>query len=544
MTAAEENRQDLPSTHELLARHAAARPQATALVDPVNRQTLTDGAPQEMSFANLDGAVSRLAAHLLSYGLKAGDVVLVQLANTVEMPLTLLALARAGLIAAPVPAAWGLHEVRKAAGSIRPRAIITCCRLQQNSPAERMRHVAFDTASVRFVFAFGATLPDGVIGLDEMLQSREAPALPETDTGKAGQLALVTFEEAAGGDVQALARSHAQLHLAAAQAFELMELDEAGTLLCPYLLSSLTGLAAGFHAWLRSGCRLVLHHPFSSAALGVQMESHNPSHLLLPATVASTGQMAPLLEWQGLECLLLGWPPRRISVYPQPACRTLNLISLGELALFAGLAREPGPPRVPLGRLDTLVNGRKTTLIDTRLKGEARSSLEIASMNSSLEARLEVRGAALPNVLGSEPREDGFCDTGLLACPVATLPPSVQITGQAELVAVGNLRFDAGELAAIYASHDGVAQARVSNEEDLLLGNRLVCDIASATGEYITPEDLSGVIAAHEMAQYKLPSRIGALEPHTGEQESAAGEDEDAEDDRAGPIPPRQAEAS
>ena len=157
--------QGLKTLDGYFSSHFAERGDKPALADPVNRQLFSSGAPRTLTFMEMDGAVSRLAAHFASLGLKPLDVVMVQLPNTIEMPITILALSRAGLIASPVPVAWGLHEVKKAGAAIRPRAIITCGYVGKQQLADRMRFAAFDTPSVRFVFSYGIDLPDGVIPL-------------------------------------------------------------------------------------------------------------------------------------------------------------------------------------------------------------------------------------------------------------------------------------------------------------------------------------------------------------------------------------------
>jgi len=89
-------------------RNARARPQAIALADPPDRSAFTDGSPRRLSYAGADAAVDRLARQLASLGLPPRAVVAVQLPNIVEAAIALLAIERAGLTAAPVPAAVAL----------------------------------------------------------------------------------------------------------------------------------------------------------------------------------------------------------------------------------------------------------------------------------------------------------------------------------------------------------------------------------------------------------------------------------------------------
>ncbi len=88
---------------ELFRRAGVQSSTAVALIDPPNRQTFTDGAPRRLTYAQADRAISALASKLSRLGLPIDSVVAIQLPNTIEMIVTLLAVMRAGMIAAPMP---------------------------------------------------------------------------------------------------------------------------------------------------------------------------------------------------------------------------------------------------------------------------------------------------------------------------------------------------------------------------------------------------------------------------------------------------------
>ncbi len=102
---------DLPAVRatldDLFRRAAKARPDALALIDPPDRPSFTDGPVRRLTYAQADRAISSLAARLRGFGLPTDSVVAIQLANTVESVIALLAVMRAGLIAAPLAAACG-----------------------------------------------------------------------------------------------------------------------------------------------------------------------------------------------------------------------------------------------------------------------------------------------------------------------------------------------------------------------------------------------------------------------------------------------------
>jgi acyl-CoA synthetase (AMP-forming)/AMP-acid ligase II len=85
-----------PTLDGLFQRILARQPDAPALLDPLNKSRVTGQAPRRMTFAQADRAISALAAHFVEAGLPINSVVGVQLPNTVEFVLTVLAAQRAG----------------------------------------------------------------------------------------------------------------------------------------------------------------------------------------------------------------------------------------------------------------------------------------------------------------------------------------------------------------------------------------------------------------------------------------------------------------
>src|SRR5258705_5556340 len=92
-----------PTLDVLFQRILGRQPDAVALIDPLDKQRVTGQAPKRLTFAEADRAISALAAHFIEAGLPANSVIAVQLPNTVEFALTVLAAHRAGLIVAALP---------------------------------------------------------------------------------------------------------------------------------------------------------------------------------------------------------------------------------------------------------------------------------------------------------------------------------------------------------------------------------------------------------------------------------------------------------
>src|SRR5580693_3291663 len=100
-----------PTLDGLFRRILARQPDALALLDPLNKPKITGQPPRRLTFAQADRAISALAAHFIDAGLPTHSVIAVQLPNTIEFMLTVLAAHRAGLVVALFPQLWRQAEL-------------------------------------------------------------------------------------------------------------------------------------------------------------------------------------------------------------------------------------------------------------------------------------------------------------------------------------------------------------------------------------------------------------------------------------------------
>src|SRR5580698_8010442 len=137
-----------------------------AIVDPLNRDALLDGPVRSLTWPELDEQVSRLAQVLLDEGITVGDVVGIQLPNTVEIAVAFLAIVRIGAIVAPFPVQYRAYELTYLSSVAKVTMFLTGSRIGQRPAAAEIAGLAGQIPSLRAVAAFGGGLPDGIIGLD------------------------------------------------------------------------------------------------------------------------------------------------------------------------------------------------------------------------------------------------------------------------------------------------------------------------------------------------------------------------------------------
>src|SRR5207253_1205427 len=158
-----------PAIDALFQRILSRKPDAPALLDPINKQRITGQPPKRLSYREADHAISALAAHFVESGLPANSIVAVQLPNTVEFALTVLAAHRAGLVVAVLPLLWRQAELVAALNRTAARAIVTSSRVDGVGYADLAMNAAAEAFSIRHVCGFGNDLPDGMASLDRAL---------------------------------------------------------------------------------------------------------------------------------------------------------------------------------------------------------------------------------------------------------------------------------------------------------------------------------------------------------------------------------------
>ena len=144
-----------PTLDGLFRRILARKPDAPALLDPFDKQRITAQSPKRLTFLQADRAIAALSAHFIESGLPNNSVIAVQLPNTVEFMLTVLAAHRAGLVVALLPLLWRQAELTVALNRTGARAIVTAGKIDGVDHADLAMNAAAEAFSIRHVCGFG-----------------------------------------------------------------------------------------------------------------------------------------------------------------------------------------------------------------------------------------------------------------------------------------------------------------------------------------------------------------------------------------------------
>jgi hypothetical protein len=338
-----------PTLDGLFRRILARQPNALALIDPINKPRITGQRPKRLTYAQADQAISALAAHFIDTGLPANSVIAIQLPNTVEFMLTVLAAHRAGLIVALLPMLWRQAELTVALNRTGARAIVTTSTIDGVSYADFAMNAAAECFSIRHVCGFGDDLPEGMASLDHVLAHPTQTTRDYIQDGR--KAAAISFDVTADG-FRAIPRTHLNLIAGGLAVFLESEVPQGAKMMSAFAPSSFAGLASSLLVWLLCGGSLSLHHPFDDEIFEIQIHQDGCDTLVAPAPLALR-----LTEFEGpsrmptLRTVIGLWrAPEQITSSPSwtSADATFTDVYLfGEAGLFGARRGDDGAP-VPI----------------------------------------------------------------------------------------------------------------------------------------------------------------------------------------------------
>lgn len=240
---------------ESFLQHAAARPDAAAIVTPEGRT---------VTYADLSRASARRAVAFAATGTGAGDVVLIARGVSVELYEILLAVFRIGAVAMfPEPSA-GLRGVRLAVAAARPKAVAT------NGIGHVLRLAFPELRKLK-------ALPNGQSGQDR----REILAHLPGDAP-----ALITFTSGSTGRPKGIVRSSDFLMLQHTLLEHLRRTQPGDVDLISLPVFILSNLAAGATSVIPAG-RLTRPASLDGARLRQQIAQHRVTRIVAPPAVVA-----------------------------------------------------------------------------------------------------------------------------------------------------------------------------------------------------------------------------------------------------------------
>jgi len=254
------------TVQQLLADRVRERGTQLAIVDPVDKSDYVDGIPGRITWAELDGEVDRLAALLLHADVRAGEVIGVQLPNTIEQITVVLAAWRIGAIVSLLAVHSTEPEIVEVCNESCVSAFVTASRIGSNHVAEQVVSVRTQIPTLRTVLSYGVGVPDGVVrighGVPTAADAAEVAAHVAATDVAIDDCIAICWTSGTEGLPKGVPHAHCESLAHARGVVEAAGLTAGDVVLNPFPMTTAAGIIGTMLPWLSTGCVLVQHQPF------------------------------------------------------------------------------------------------------------------------------------------------------------------------------------------------------------------------------------------------------------------------------------------
>ncbi|WP_180687603.1 class I adenylate-forming enzyme family protein [Streptomyces gossypiisoli] len=493
--------------YSLYRAHQIADLHRTAVIDAKGR----------LCYTALDRKARSLAAGLSGLGIRAGDVVGIQLPGGRNAVIADLALAALGAVALPFPVGRGGREAASLLARSEAVAVIAAAEHRGNQHAADLLALAGELPALRAVIAAGpGTTPEGAVALPELLRTDPkafVPARPHPDSA-----ARILVSSGSEAEPKMVAYSHNAL--AGGRGNFLASLMTDGRPpRCLFLvpLASAFGSNGTAVALARHGGTLVLLDHFTPEAALEALATHEPTHVLGVPTmirmmldrVAEGGHP----EFTPPTALVVGGSPLDEATAAEArrvfGCQVVNLYGSADgVNCHTGLAAEGAESDGP----GVLAGTPDPRVADIRIA--APGTRELEELPRGTVGEIVARGPMTPLCyvaapdLGTRYRTaDGWVRTGDLG--LLQEDGTLRIVGRLKDVVIrGGANISPAEVEIELATHPLVRDVVCVGVPDPLMGERLAACVVPREGRVPTLEELCVHLDERGLEQRKHPERL------------------------------------
>ncbi|GAB2680329.1 class I adenylate-forming enzyme family protein [Aliiglaciecola aliphaticivorans] len=506
--------------HELFDKTASEYPQRTALVDPIDKPSLTGNQPQRLSYQELSHKVEQLTGAFLQLGLIKDDIVLVQMPNVVELIYCYLAASKLGVILSPVPVQYQESELRTILQMLQPKAVITTASFKQTELLEKIhRSVALsELNSPPKILSWGEGKSDANLYtiMDKGITPEEYQAYTRQYPIRADDLITICWTSGTEGDPKGVPRSHNQWLAIGKATYLGNQIEDNETLLNPFPLINMASIGGMFLSWLYSGGKLVLHHPLNLPVFLQQIVDEKVNYTLAPPTLLNTllkdEKLRSAIDFSTIRAIGSGSAPLdawMVDGYKQ----LFNIEIVNHFGSNEGMSLLCGPNETTSPEKRARLFPRKSDLLETRLV-DVKTNTEITQNDTSGE--LQIRGAGVfdgyfkaPQKTAQSFTSDGFFKTGDLFQISAQDPDFFKFIGRCkDLIIRGGMNIAPAELDNLLSSHEHILDVAVAPYPCEMMGERIAVFVALKPQKSLTLDDLIGYLKGQNIASFKLPEKM------------------------------------
>lgn len=480
---------------ESIANHAVGHPESDAMVEGDKR----------LNYSQLVKAVDAVAVRLHRAGVRTGDVVAVQLPNSLHLAVTILALLRVGAVYLALNPAYGEHDLRRIFRVGRPKLHMF---------PRQFKKADYPALAFRVAEQSGIPVTPMAVDLDDegWLGVRDAPppATPGFAAPDPDALFLLGSTSGSTGDPKLYSHTQNTQFNEAKTLNRLMAIGDKDAFLVCFPMTHRGALMVGLLQSLAAGAKLVILREFDAHAIVRAAQSERVTALfLIPlqafAVLAAAKELA--LPCDSVRLLLLSGAPVPSELVAQiraqwPGCTPITGYGASEDG-FSTVTRLDDPPE----RLATC--------------GQPIPGQEVCIDPDSRDAdgvgEILIRGAFLFGGYYADQHQTNaafkgsWFRTGDLGKQDAD--GTLHLTGRLKNVIIrGGLNIHAEEVENILLQHEAVAEVLAVGLPDDRLGERLAVCVVTRQGASFDTATMLEHLARVGITKYKIPEFFALLD--------------------------------
>ncbi len=466
---------------------------------------------RQITYRELRERSENFALGLRDLGVRSGDVVSVQLANSIEFLIAYFGIARLGAVISTVHLPYRVAEIRTLLDHAESVAFIGLSKQKDFCPISEAIALRSELPFLRYVICVGESI-EGAIGFSQVMDQTQSDALVEQPVASDPFLLLFTSGTSAGP--KAVPLSYERVLGNARVGVREHRLEATDTILSVAGYTHLLGLYS-LHLATGVGATNVLFPAYTPGDLSAAISRTRPTVLVCAPAHLAALIVSGLLEKTDFSSVRLvitagsALPPDVAKVVSGVLKNGFLTNLWGMTELQAGLYTRPDDSF----EIATSTSGRVAPGAEARISGVDGQMSPVGK-----EGELQVRGSLLfpgyyKNAAATKAAftNDGWFTTGDLA--VMDAAGNVRITGRkTEVINRGGMKYNPLDVENLLGAHPKIAEVAIVPYPDPVLGQRACCFVVPRGRLLPTLPELCGYLTEHGVSKVKLPERLEFLE--------------------------------
>lgn len=522
---------------QLFLDQVTARGDTTAIVDPANRRDLVGSDPRRVSWNELEAEVTHLAARLVEHGIVRGDVIGVQLPNSIELAEVYLAAWSIGAVVSPLAMQYREHELVTMANRAEFVTLVTVNQFGARNPAADAVAARDQIPTLRSVLTLGAAIeatdaPDAhIVPATASASDRElVGARRSDDPNDPNDCVTICWTSGTEGEPKGVPRTHFDWIAFSVATIDAPRVVVDDVLLNPFPMINMAGINGMFLPWLVTGATLVQHHPFDAPTFFRQIAVERVTYTLAPPALLwmllHNDALLAKIDLSSLTRIGSGSAPLQPAMVrgwqEKFGLSVINFFGSNEgVSLLSSAEDFPDPdnraryfPRY--GTPGITWSSRIAKRVSVKLV-DPESGEEISEPGRPGELHLAgptiFPGYVDGENLDSPFDEDGYLKTGDIFEIAGDDNQYLRYVDRGkDLVIRGGMNIAPVELEGIIAEHPAIAEVAVVGDPDEVLGERVAAVVVLRENATLSLDELVAFLKERKIASFKLPERLDIRE--------------------------------